>query len=277
LNEEHKKFIEAFGAKTAKKNNDTKQTYVAPNYDPYMQLRGLRQFVQCLRMESAGNASSIAIAKNTQVYNQERGGDNYADDCPDAMYFDATVSGAIVASLAQYFEGLFKYEFYRLSQSNHTNIKLNSRRYKGIETAISKKVANKIIGSTEFKKRVSENYWDPHYYIDDIGNCQKSIVKGISELCGLYDINKSLPNDFEEVLTAIFQYRNYVMHNGVEWEDKEISKFKTNIERLSFDAFQWSTRNGVESIAFISDKLIDHTLSLCECFLEHVWFCELDG
>lgn len=277
MSEEHKKFIEALGRKDIPKSNLEKQTYVIPNYDPSMQLGGIRQFIHCLRMESAGNSSSIAIAKSTQAYSQERGGDAYADDCADAMYFDATVSGAMVASFAQYLEGLFKYEFYRQSQKNTAHIKLGSQRYKGIESAILQKDKSKPVPPQDLKNQITKNYWDPHYYINENGKCNKSIVKGICNLCDLHGISKNFPSDYGEVLTAIFQYRNYVMHNGVEWEDKEIIKFKQIIEKLSFVAFQWSTSNGVESIAFISDELIERALSLCECCLEHVWFCQLDG
>jgi hypothetical protein len=238
VNEEHKKFIKALGRKDIPKSNLKKQTYVIPNYDPSMQLGGIRQFIHCLRMESAGNSSSNAIAKSTQAYSHERGGDAYADDCAEAMYFDTTVSGEMVASFAQYLEGLFKYEFYRLSQKNTNHIKLGSQRYKGIESAILKKCKHKTVRSEALKNQMIKNYWDPHYYINENGECNKSIVKGICDLSDLHGISKNLPSDYEEVLTAIFQYRNYVMHNGVEWERKEIVKFKQIIEKLSFVAFQ---------------------------------------
>jgi len=277
VNEEHKRFIEVLAKKAAPISQTEKRTYITPNYDPSMQLRGIRQFVQCLRMESAGNSSSIAIARNIQAYNHERGGDAYADDCADAMYFDATVSGAIVASFAQFIEGLFKYEFFRLSQNRPESIKLNSKRYKGIESAIASDKKNKTANNVAIKKKATLAYWDPHTIVSNEGKCVTNIADGISELCRLYEIENNMPKGFSDTLTAIFQYRNYVMHNGVEWEDKEIRKFKANTDKLSFDAFQWSTRNGVESIAFISDQFINHTLSLCECCLEHVWFCNLDG
>lgn len=284
MSDDSKKFIEALQKRSEKKLQIEPDSYFTPNYDPYMQLGGIRQFINCLRMESAGNYSTIEVSKHTGRYQSEHGGDAWADDCAEAMYFEATISGAIVASLAQYIEGFFSYEFYRVSKNSPQSLQANSRRYNSIfawiERDLERKEGKQLgkkpsahakTSKLKIDKKASKHFWDPHWYIQEDGKQKGNIANGIVELCKLFKLNRNLPENFELLLTAIFQYRNYVMHNGVEWESDKIRKFKQIDDGLAFNAFEWSKRNGEEYIAFISDDLINSALHFCDACLEHIW------
>lgn len=289
MSDENKKFIEALQKRSENKMQIVPDSYFSPNYDPHMQLGGIRQFINCLKMESAGNYSTIKVSKHTGRYESYRGGDAWADDCAEAMYFDATISGAIVASLAQYIEGLFTYEFNRISKNSPQLLQVDSRRYQVISIWVKRDLEQKKlkkqdkkpsahvnISKVNIEKTTAKYFWDPHWYIQKDEKQKGNIANGIVELCKLFKLDRYLPEDFELLLTAIFQYRNYVMHNGVEWDSDKIRKFKQVDDGLAFDAFEWSKRNGEEYIAFISDELINKAIQFCDACLEHVWFSTLD-
>ncbi|CAB9495352.1 hypothetical protein [Alteromonas macleodii] len=289
MSDENKKFIEALQKRSENKMQIVPDSYFSPNYDPHMQLGGIRQFINCLRMESAGNYSTIEVSKHTGRYESYRGGDAWADDCAEAIYFDATISGAIVASLAQYIEGLFTYEFNRISKNSPQLLQVDSRRYQVISIWVKRDLEQKKlkkqdkkpsahvnISKVNIEKTTAKYFWDPHWYIQKDEKQKGNIANGIVELCKLFKLDRYLPEDFELLLTAIFQYRNYVMHNGVEWDSDKIRKFKQVDDGLAFDAFEWSKRNGEEYIAFISDELVNKAIQFCDACLEHVWFSTLD-
>tara|TARA_Y100000766_G_scaffold280889_1_gene291461 strand:+ start:872 stop:1741 length:870 start_codon:yes stop_codon:yes gene_type:complete len=289
MSEENKKFIEAVQKRYGQNINVERETYITPNYDPYMQLGGIRQFINCLRMEQARNYSNIEIGKQTARYKSNKGGDAWADECAAAMYFDATISGAIIASLAQFIEGLFTYEFHRISKNSPQFLQIDSRRYQSISIWVKRDLEQKKLKKQDRKPSAHVNisksniatttanyFWDPHWYIQEDGKQRGNIANGIKELCKLFKLDRLLPENFELLLTAIFQYRNYVMHNGVEWESDKIRKFKEIDDGLAFNAFEWTKRDGEEYIATISDELINKTMQFCDACLEHVWFSTLD-
>lgn len=210
MSEEDKKFIEALQKRSGEKIQIEPDSYFTPNYDPYMQLGGIRHFINCLRMESAGNYSTIEVSKHTGRYQSERGSDAWADDCAEAMYFDATISGAIVASLAQCIEGLFTYEFNRISKNSPHLMQVDSRRYKAIFIWVKRDLEQKKLKKQDKRPSAHVNisnvnvatttakyFWDPHWYIQEDGKQKGNIANGIVELCKLFKLDRYLPENLK--------------------------------------------------------------------------------
>jgi hypothetical protein len=227
-------------------------SYHFPEYDPHMQLIGLNQMVSVLLQQSSANATDIQVGIHTGGYKGERAEDAYVDDCSSAAYFDAFVSSSIAAALAQFLESLIKNEV-RSIQVNKKNSAKN------ITHVRSEKMSNRA-GFWSFDKYWSEIEDDKGKHIGG------SIVLGTIQLFDALDLRSKLPANFDAFITMLFQYRNSVMHNGVEWEVKQRDKFKKTIAENKCDGFYWSTSAGKDNICYLKDEYVKELLKFCNEF-----------
>jgi hypothetical protein len=216
-----------------------------PDYDPYTQLNALEMFVATLRKESAAQFAAIELNKNTGAYSNVHPmyGDPYVDDCENSEYFDAFMSSSIAACLAQYIEGVIRYE-----------VSFLCYRCKGI----CSNTANDRYENLEF-----DQFWDVSIYFNKSkSKIEKNFVLGVCQLLTAIEYSK-VPEGFKNNLQVLYKYRNNVMHNGVEWPMDIREKFKQLECQSKPDGFIWSTSDGKPSIAHIKNEYINELLGFC--------------
>ncbi len=104
-------------------------------------------------------------------------------------------------------------------------------------------------------------FWDPrHPRRDNSGIARRTIdILEAAELIDLFGAN------FPKLITAIFSYRNQMVHGGFEWEEPERGKFKTRIEKESWEKwFSISTSNNQPWYFTMTGQFRADCLELCE-------------
>lgn len=69
--------------------------------------------------------------------------------------------------------------------------------------------------------------WDCHY-VWKAGKARKELAEGIIQLSNSVGLSPHLPSDINRMLTALFQYRNKMFHNGFEWPAATREAFDEN-------------------------------------------------
>jgi hypothetical protein len=227
-----------------------KQEEYYPDYDPYMQLHSLRKVIDALLESSSAKQRDIDNAKVINGYSGERGGDNYADDCCESMYFDAFVSSSIATCVTQYIESVIRYEVRKLLYYDTNQIiNLEHKRAKGFDP------------STNF-----DDFWEPSiYWSSKKKRKETNFVLGSFQLMDSIGYLSKLPINFKETLELLYCYRNNVMHNGVEWPPNLRKTFKGLLTRNQHDNFfNWATSGNVQTIAYMENSYISYLLDFCE-------------
>jgi hypothetical protein len=220
-------------------------SHYSPDYDPYMQLIGLNQLVDTLLQKSLANSTDIQVGKHTGAYSGDRGGDNYADDCGFLACFDAFMSSSVAAALALFLEGFIKNEV------------LSIKNNKGD----SAKDPNHV---RTIKLTKTKDFWCVSSYWCEKENKKKAaFIAGTIQLFEALDLRPKLPANFDAFITVLFQYRNNVMHNGVEWEKSYRDKFKEIISKTECEGFEWSTSAGKDNICYLKDEYVKELLVFC--------------
>lgn len=219
--------------------------YFFPDYDPYMQLHGLNQLIDVLLEKSSANSTDIQVGKHTGRYSGETGGDAYADDCGFSAYFDAFMSSSIAAALAQFLESLIKNEILTVEKNDGDKAK-NQKHIRTI------------------KMLKAKDFWDvgKHWctYSDKVEN---GIISGCLQLLEALNLTTQLPANFANYIKVLFSFRNYVMHNGVEWEKSQRDKFKKTIAGSGCEGFYWSKSGGEDNLCYLKEEYIKELLVFC--------------
>lgn len=220
-------------------------SYYFPEYAPFMQLHVLNQLVEVLLEKSSANSTDIQVGKHTGLYSGERGGDAYADDCATSAYFDAFMSSSIAAALAQFLESLIKNETLTIKKNEGENAKDSNH----VRT---------------LKMTKAKHFWDVgKYWCDQSNRIETGIVGGSLQLCEALNLSHKLPINFATYMKVLFGYRNYVMHNGVEWEKTRRDKFKETIQSTGCEGFYWSKSDGEDNVCYLKDAFIKELLTFC--------------
>lgn len=218
-------------------------SYYFPNYDPYMQLHGLEQLIDALMQHSSAKATDIKIKTHTGGYEGPRGGDEYADDCAFSAYFDAFMSSALAAAFAQFLESFIKNEVFRIKKNESDCAKVPDH-------------------SRTLNMSNRKGFWTvDKYWCEKQSKIEKGIVAGTIQLFQALGLGPRLPENFNANIAVLFQYRNYVMHNGVEWEEKEKKNFNHILGQTCCDGFEWSKSDGEDNICYLKDSYAKEMLS----------------
>lgn len=165
-----------------------------------------------------------------------------------SVYSDAAHSMAAVGMLAPFVESLFVSLFEALRKSEEPDTHADQR-----------------------KQSFQALYWNPQMVIKkgEIGN---DLVRGIQDLAKFVGLETFLPAGYEKTLTALFAYRNNMFHNGFEWPQEKVEKFRSRmINRHWPEAwFQHSSKNNVPWIYYMSDEFIQKCLELIDQVLDGV-------
>ena len=75
-----------------------------------------------------------------------------------------------------------------------------------------------------------------------------------------------LPPDLEPTLSALFEYRNKMLHGGFEWATNELKKFErlVDADRWPPDWFSSATSDGEPWMFYMTSAFVDHCLEMAE-------------
>ena len=170
--------------------------------------------------------------------------DELVDEYHYSVYFDAANSMSSVGMIAPTIESIM----YEVFQN------------------IGKKFGVKILNENSLRKSLSKKYmWDCHYYMEE-GKSKKNIVKGIMQLLQDTQLNTFLPSDFDNIIDALFSYRNNIFHNGFEWPKNIKDKFQKKINDSNWPDtwFSCSTSNNEPWIFYMTDKFQNQCLKMLD-------------
>lgn len=97
------------------------------------------------------------------------------------------------------------------------------------------------------------------------GNLVDNIVKKINQT-GMTDY---MPSDLDRTLRALFEYRNKMLHFGLEWPVAELRRFKRKVESSNWDSwFDYSTTNDEPTMFHMSSEFVSHCLNTIEKIID---------
>jgi len=100
-----------------------------------------------------------------------------------------------------------------------------------------------------------EKQWDCRF----VSKGGKNIVAGILELAEASGLAADLPSDLPATLSALFAYRNKMLHFGFEWPNSKRNAFaKTIVEQhWPQEWFSQWTSDGKPFIFYLTDAYVD--------------------
>jgi hypothetical protein len=80
----------------------------------------------------------------------------------------------------------------------------------------------------------------------------------------------NLPIDLKSTLTALFAYRNKILHLGFEWPDGDRKAFADRIPKEGWPAdwFSQATSDGEPWMFYVTDAFVDHCLATVDQILD---------
>lgn len=105
--------------------------------------------------------------------------------------------------------------------------------------------------------------WDCHYVSLQAGK-KKDIAEGIWQLADAVGLAALLPRQTEDILKALFTYRNRMFHHGFEWPVEERERFATLVKKWPSSWFQSSKTDEDPWIFYLSDCFITECMSLID-------------
>jgi len=212
--------------------------YVFPDYDPDAQLRAISDIVRSITVVSEGKEKTILETKYSEL-NHEYVGDLYADDLCDSMFFDVAVSHAVIALIAPFVEGAFCHEIVALEENGY-------------------------IGSGNYLRNKTNYFWELGCWVDTDGKKRKSIGIGIYQIIEALGVLGYFPDNFEDMLVLIFEYRNYALHNGFEAGKKRAADFLNKIGSKGMKKyFFWTTSGGKPLMVGMKKETINQCFTFC--------------
>jgi len=107
------------------------------------------------------------------------------------------------------------------------------------------------------------------HYEKKTGEVNNDVVSGILQLSKAIGLKKYLPPGLPKTLQALFDYRNFMFHNGFEWPEDRCAVFAAHIERGGWQAwFGWSERSNKPWIFYMNEQFINHCLAMIHKLLE---------
>ena len=219
------------------------------DFDFDQQLAAIRRLLQRNRENDQSLAKAIyeagEEARRLKGISQERAVDDHICLIQASDYQDAAHSMAAAGMLAPFLETIFT-ECFR---------------------GIGNKWASEAIPALQHARwqGVQEIQWNCHNFIKK-GHLLDDLVRGILQLADAIGFRSQLPTDIDQVLSALFAYRNKMFHCGFEWPLDERRKFKQQIvERKWPVAWFSSATSGSEPwVFYLTDEFIDHCLETAD-------------
>lgn len=169
----------------------------------------------------------------------------YEDRFWRAVFMDSAHSMSAVGMLAPFIESLFVaiFDGLRKRQSSDT-------------------------GDTR-RQRADSQFWNPQIVFRSEGP-RDDLVAGIDQLAESCGLKPHLPADYRKTLSALFAYRNNMLHNGFEWPSETIDKFSRRIasEKWPENWFTSADREGKPWLYYMSPDFCAHCVDLIDGVIE---------
>ncbi|MDE0176182.1 MAG: hypothetical protein OYH76_11635 [Defluviicoccus sp.] len=233
--------------------NRHRALFLIEEYDLEAQLLAIRGLV------NRNSESDKALAEGIKALGAEirKHTDEYADYLQDSwidhlhgsVFQDAAHSMSAAGMLAPFIESLFVTIFARLRAERQP-----------VDGASDDRAAT-----------LHDDFWNPHYVFEG-GHRRRDIVKGIIQLSESIGLTVYLPESLPNTLSALFEYRNKMFHNGFEWPMVEREKFGNSIRQNQWPSewFSQSTSGGKPWIFYMSPEFIQHCLAAIDEVLNGV-------
>jgi hypothetical protein len=222
------------------------------NLDYDSQLRAVVSLLASHHSRSAAVDAEIMeieeCAKRTSGMRNQQAVDEWVDRLQSSVYQDAAHSMAAVGMLAPFIESIF---------------------HQGL-LAIGERLADlgQIPSTVQRFTKVGQKFcWDCHRTWHD-GRPRKDLVEGIIQLSDAVRISRHFPADLRRMLTALFQYRNKMFHNGLEWPQAQRNAFDKNRAEWPPEWFASSTRDDKTWIVYLTDTFIHAWLDALDKIIE---------
>ena len=219
-----------------------------PDYNPELQLRIVKRVVNQLR--NLQRDSDEAIAPYSCEPSDEFERMHYEDAFYDSCYTPVVVSQSIISQIASYLEGVFRHEVAFFCTIANGEVPIGD-------------------GSHHRCKLDKDMFWDV------VTQSKKgkpadmpNIAVGIWQILKSLQISDCFNDDFHTLTKLIFEYRNFSMHNGFEWDQQKREKFKTALGKDHYadfeNYFSWSQSGGDLWMVSIQKDFIDNLLDFCD-------------
>lgn len=115
------------------------------------------------------------------------------------------------------------------------------------------------------------NKWNCKFRWDqEKSEWQDNIVAGVDQMAKMINIDTILSPEDRQRLRALFSYRNYMFHNGMEWPDERVAAFDRLVGTWPAGWFT-SARSGDRPwIFYMTQAFTDDCLALLERFADGV-------
>ena len=177
----------------------------------------------------------------------ERLDDLYDERFWKAVFMDSAHSMSAVGMLAPFIESLFVAIFEGL-RKRHGTAAEDTRH-----------------------QRADDQFWNPQIVFRGEGP-RDDLVAGIDQLAESCGLKPYLPADYRNTLSALFAYRNNMLHNGFEWPSDTIKKFSNRIasEKWPEDWFTSADRDGQPWLCYMSPNFCSHCVELIDAVIDGV-------
>ena len=222
--------------------------YYFEDYDLDAQLIAIRAFLSASRKAETSQTDEIdALARRAKEIGSEHLIGMWTDELHTSVYHDAARSAAAVGMLAPFVENLF------------TGI------FRGIST-----MGDDVLGHDQAStrsERAKAQFWNPQNYYEK-NEVRTDLAGGIIQLAEASALKPHLPPDIKEVLTALFDYRNRMLHNGFEWPLAQREAFASRVQKWPKNWFSSATSNHKPWVWYMSEAFIQRILALIDEVLD---------
>jgi len=229
--------------------------FLLPGLDYDAQLHAIREEIKNKRnreqiaLKRIENAEKIPKDSIRSTWDQIQAEDEFLDSCELYTYQSAAHSASATGMLAPFIESIFR----KLGQTGPShlepaNLPLNNLKRKNFSS--------------------TEQFWDCTKYIESERH-KEDIASGINQIgrhTGIFNRGQT------KIITALFKYRNFIFHNGIEWPPEKLKEFEKFIHDQNFpDRWFSQARSGdVPWFIFMTDEFIDEVLDTAEIALDGI-------
>ena len=209
-----------------------------PDHDAH--LRAIDSFAQAIKEwnELFDSEAKDASARKPQ---SEHEVDDIISIYYDTGFADLARSHAFICTMAAFLESLFKRCLPAVGKSFNGSLPNNHPRVVRFANSLS-------------------SFWDPRKPEKD----QSGIAKRICDILEASGLNRYFGSEFARLITAVFAYRNRMVHNGYEWDPEERTQFNDQINRESWSQWFSVATIGDDPWFFtITPAFHDQCLNLC--------------
>ncbi|MCY4556441.1 MAG: hypothetical protein OXF79_08705 [Chloroflexi bacterium] len=225
-------------------SNRDRALFLIEEYDLEAQLLAIRGLVKRnsesdKALEEEIKALGAEIPKHTDEY-ADYMQDSWIDHLHGSVFQDAAHSMSAVGMLAPFVESLFVAIFSGLRADRRP-----------VDGALDDRAA-----------ALHGDFWNPRYVFEG-SQRRRDVVKGIGQLSESTGLTAYLPASLPKTLSALFEYRNKLFHNGFEWPMVERERFGNSIRQNQWPSewFSQSTSDGEPWIFYMSPEFIQHCLA----------------